>query len=498
MMTAPSFLNNATKPSFLFKGEGENLIIKEVSEEAFLFAKRCLKLAKNSGRKNDFLSRFQAVCSFRILWMMREGECFFLNEGASIEIPKWCLDLKETEDRMEDLSALGFNALLLGISKQATESKNSFDFEPFIKILKRYSIKLILNVSLESCQTKEEIQFNLPDEAALFWEAGSLNAFMAPSESREFLQSELLLKEVSFLLDKLGDKREIFFYLKEGSLGVKAVKDFCLDLPANVTVVFSEREGLPWEDHHLAHSFWDELSKSRESLGVPLIPIINSGGVNQGSGLWPNLAFNGFDEFQQKKDKQFLKGVISISHDIPKPGSLLDLALFYASSYAWGISSRAILEGWLLTYSQIRDTKSLIKELERVREIIVNYSEVKSIAYRGEDETIETSRLILYEMISKINRLQKSISSYSSDSKIAAYFSFFVRDLKFFINSHAGLLKIPARDLWQNQDKSPSFFTDNKFEENNKKNSKPHFLKKPNLTLEDPEALRILKESRWV
>ena len=210
MMTASCFLNSTTKPSFLLKGEGENLILKEASQEAFLFAKRCLKIANNSGRKNDFCSRFQAGYSFRILWVMREGERFLFNEDTCIEMPKWCQDPKETEDRMEDLSALGFNALILGINKPSADERKSFDFEPFIKILKRYAIKLILNVSLESHKAKDEIRFCLPDEAALFWEAGSLNPFLDPSESREFLQRELLLKEVSFLLEKVGETREIF------------------------------------------------------------------------------------------------------------------------------------------------------------------------------------------------------------------------------------------------------------------------------------------------
>lgn len=329
----------------------------------------------------------------RPLWPMAEknysiSPLFYLAlpEGIEGSLDFFCKRVTE----------LGFNAIVLGSLEEVREPSSSFSLEMLAHLCKKirgYGLKIIFAPSYKknksTCPFDPQFRLELQEDFVLmrdlfkeidyfFWSSLHLEEnFEAHEEALDYTHFEMIIKEANTLEESLVP---LIFYLPLASGYEEVVSSWMKKLLDQVKVEtilsFSAlKKGIFAGDLEL-HPFFDErVSKENPTK---LLPIVNSGSIQRGEGLWPILGLNLLETVISFINEPHFCGFISLTPTIPLQTSLLDCSLWIASKVlCHGEAPRKNLRKWLKNFRPNWEIGCAEEALREAENILKNFYYVK-------------------------------------------------------------------------------------------------------------------------
>ncbi len=373
----------------------------------------------------------------RMLWLKCDTEVAISNH-LSFFAPANLLKASNEELKffIRRVEETGHNALLFGLQSNRVYPASLHDKSHCYKIwemLHTYGIKICLKphvkgmpispadpqflFSLEKARTELEDAFSIIDY--IVWESRlwDIHYFSHPS-TKDALLSDLVLQEARLLEKKmlsLNKNGALIFYVpaqnfKTALQAADILKILSNEVKRGTILAFPAVAGRETSDYLIPHPYWKEL-RNGESSSAEVLPIINTGALWHGEGLWPSVPFDFFDEFYISLSKHPFKGIISLLNQLPKGHGFLDLSLWVAGHYQLkGTPPRLLIEEWFKKHHPHEQFDEILMVLRRLRKLIVELGQVRESAeaegIRNNDlESIEEMRWRLASVAAQIKHM---------------------------------------------------------------------------------------------
>ena len=350
-----------------------------------------------------------------------------------------------------------------------------------LEALSAAGIRLFLKVEQTSQLLSENYEEELAESMAhllelfpylegILWESDVAAIAMATqTKARSNTVYDLVQKELKAVEGALSGRSLIYHTAcsDEASMDKQLTwfESLLDDAGPMTTIAFPALAGAPWQDHHLMHPLWEQLRQASDASATPLLPILNSGAMSQGEGLWPSLPLDHIESVLDKmQGEHIFSGAISMAATVPQKGCLLDASLWVAGQALWhGKSPRLLLESWLqqeLTSNEaekaiclFREARSLSLELSQMRTLEVSESPEKIVEEQGYRSQAES-------LLARLNELKrKSGAVFDGESLYPYYFCYFVRDAKRLLFSFLQAHHIAMASVFTGDDVQESFWT---------------------------------------
>jgi hypothetical protein len=374
----------------------------------------------------------------RMLWLKCDTEVAISNH-LSFFAPANLLKASNEELKLfiQRVVETGHNALLFGLQSNRVYPASLHDKSQCYKIwemLRAYGIKICLKphvkgisfspadpqflFSLEKARTELEDEFSIIDY--IVWESRLWDShyFSHPS-AKDALLSDLVLQEAHLLEKKmlsLNKNSGLIFYVpalnfKTALQAADILKILSNEVERGTVLAFPAVAGRETSDYLIPHPYWKEL-RNDESSSADVLPIINTGALWHGEGLWPSVPFDFFDEFYISLSKHPFKGIISLLNQMPKGYGFLDLNLWVAGQYQLkGTAPRLLIEEWFKKHHPNEQFDEILLVLRRLRKLIVELGHVREGAEGGErmrnddPEAVEEMRWRLASVAAQIKHM---------------------------------------------------------------------------------------------
>lgn len=288
--------------------------------------------------EGEYLEKFPD----RILWP--SGEVVFsLDENWSLALPKALCE--EASEFLCRLVEMGYTSLVLGVREEGVLLQEPAEKKllPLLEEIKKRGIGVIVKPSFKGKCTslKDYYEKVLPSLSRLsskmfpghsvFFESLSLpGLFENRQELRDLTFQDMVLKE----LETLHVEGLLYFALNQESMNTSWVHAALREAGPKTRLVFNAetKTGAP-------NPIWKELYQKSTLSNTPLLPIVNTGNLNRGEGLWPLIDFNEWELTLENIDPAHFPGGISLCGKIPARGSNLDALLWMFASALYGFGS---------------------------------------------------------------------------------------------------------------------------------------------------------------
>ena len=493
-----------------------------------------LNQTNKKGEFNAPVSRQSPKFSERILWI--NGQVTVkLSDDLSIHLPKCLVGDFTNKSFIKDIETLckrviewGYNTLLLG-AVRADEvlkvSKTSL-IEGFLQqlftVFHKFGLKGILIPQINDFSISELLFDNKLQEFlspilnsketidGIFWRGQALNKKDLMSvKFSNFTSYELFLKEIQLLEKVLSNQCSLYYYLPEALIkmrsGPQSILEACEEVAFTTNLLFPMGNGGLLDDFSSNHLVWNELKKDMSLINSPLLPVVNSGAIHFGEGLWPTFSFDLLYKSYQYLSSDQLKGAICMTNSIPISGSLLDCHLWTSGKILCTCDfPEYLFEMWWSKFSNssshlICYFLDLLKKFRKIAlEVIQFYDICKrndySCSWRNEP------KLFVESQVYQLKLLQYEISLISDEmakKNIVEPFSYFLKDMNFFMLQGLQLCNVSIGNLL------PTEFNDCSFwggKSGNKREGvdveSESFFLTPYCNHEDKVMNRIFKDNR--
>jgi len=389
---------------------------------------------------------------FKPLWIEGKKQ-FSLSQYTSISIP----DLP-----YEAVKRFGVDTVILGSFAKNEVAGPPLTFIPlkFDKDL-RIGIKVTFNIdlmvktyALSPWNTKfrefilDEITrvFDaLPKFHFLVYESLALTYDeMGLNEDDEHLSSEIAKEEIALIEEIIRGKASLIYIFPSK---VHALKEIAIDTDPATWLVFSSREGNPFQDHLKINPFLTE-SCSEDLKGFQLASLINTGSILQGGGLWPTVTLDLIQTlYPLMQDLHIIP--IPCIHAVPKAGSFLEASLT--------ITSEKDLLIWLKKHHG--EGEPLLKDLKEVRELCLHLSTMRALLLEKCRDTVspEETRLLAASVFYRL----KSLSLKKTKAKrFQDYLEFFLRDASRIVLHFTQSFNITLQESFEQDSGKKGFWTE--------------------------------------
>lgn len=378
----------------------------------------------------------------------------------------------------------GYNALIFGYKEgfQSDISAPSIEQEYF-DIIKEYDLKIIIQPFFQTCpdctrcpldlalkqfyeHNFSEIKKKYPKIDDLYFRSNYLNKdFLNHPQAGKWTYKELILEEIKTLA-KCANRKLLYYVPASESLQAEKVSEWMMDLlveiPKNVWIVFSAKRGDPFLDHLPSHPFWSKVYTLAWGAKLPVLPMINIGGILQGEGLWTLHNTDLIEHYVGKAIQFQMEGVITLANTLPSPESFLGLSLWLNSRMMWNPKEKSawLQERWHQMYHKDWCFEHYLLSLTTVRQLSLKLSLLRTLILEPLQEiyTQEDYRLIAETLYHRLNELhhfnEKNKSSLVKDSIF-----YFVRDAKNILSYFLQAFNISLLGMQNDKEVHEAFWT---------------------------------------
>ncbi len=285
--------------------------------------------------------------------------------------------------------------------------------------------------------------------AGIFWES----VYQTRSGHRDQTDYDLLLRELQ-TVEAATDGLPLIFYPSSPDPRVierqaSWLEDLLIDAGEETTIAFSSRAGEPTADHLSLHPFWQRVVESPSHTKI--LPILNSGSVQQGEGLWPIDTSDLLTEVLHRMQAPGFHGAIALTASVPEKGCTLDRNLTIASKSLQGLG----IPAFLLEEELCSDEELLI--LKKVRSIHLSLGQFLTASSSGEITDAEPQRVRTQSLLAQLNELSLHAKE---ESLFQKQLSFFIRDAKRLLYQQMQAMNITLSNVFSGDDMKESFWTE--------------------------------------
>ncbi len=459
---------NGLGEGYALRYAGRQLTVEAESSIGAFYGLTFASIAASSGHLSEYLGERRPKFSLRPLWV----------QG---------LDLASLGDPLIKARAISLRLLSLGYNSLVIDAKvNSQEaLMQFVQHFRRFGLKIILRMKVGNedwpaasdpnyCLQLERMLGKfaacLGREDFLFWEA----TIYSPKSERErdFLSSDLAMREVASLEKVLSGKCRLIYYIPtpDGQTAEKEAKwlprCFLSSLPGTV-FAFSSSAGTPCGGISRGHPLWEALRASKQSSRWNLLPLLNVGHVRQGEGFWPVLPLRSIDlNLAKCRSPEFL-GACALASHLPKPESVLSCSLWIAGQTMLGHGSPDLLaETWARAVRpEFLDVADYREMMEDCGDLAAHVCELAQAAKKlPPGFSREEYKLLADTLLAKLRHLQfrfaKSARGSSTTPLLNDRFLLFARDAKKLIFYFLTQAQLPLVNVLNEGDAEESFWAD--------------------------------------
>lgn len=248
--------------------------------------------------------------------------------------------------------------------------------------------------------------------------------FTRPGDEK-WTRAELLAREMEQLENKLKGHSKLIFCLP-GEEKIEWMSHLAKCAGPKTLLAFSPYCSDPTKDFLPPQPIWKKIVEGEDFCNTPLLPVLNTGMIGQGGGLWPTLPFDLFDRFFSHLPVAHFRGAISLTPAIPSRPGFLSCALWVGSQLIQREDPpEKRLSEWFFRFRQA-DYFTLAMLLRNLRTFsleitLLNHLKVKKI---GSEE----ARALLEGLNSKIAALHNTLVK--EQPALLDHFTYFVRDAR--------------------------------------------------------------------
>ncbi|MEM1282015.1 MAG: hypothetical protein AAGG81_00520 [Chlamydiota bacterium] len=405
-------IGNESKDGFSVHYQSKELSIQAANPRSAAYAISQLKMAVEANRIREVVGDNQPLYNLRPIWVHCDKH-ISLTENVGLYLPSIFLGKnKQTfETFCHRLLELGFNAVILGSRNETFEYKSSTSFkelEVLWQLFDEYGIQLIVKpviyhptgcdqvclnpIDDQFCQRVSQALSDLrqvtPSLNTFFWESVYCEQdFHYHPIGRGDSKFEKTLKELRCVEKGLSDDQTLIYYLPttDDLMARKQANWLVRFLNAagpKTICAFSCVGGSFASDHLRRHPFWEVLYQLDRPPTTPGMPIMNTGGLGQGEGYWPNFPLEMLEEYLSYRNEFPIAGFIHSVRNIPKRGSLADACMWVAGLSMWRRSHpMQLLETWYRVHFSEESFVWFFSLLKKARVVILEIS-----AFEGVDQ----------------------------------------------------------------------------------------------------------------
>lgn len=481
-----------------------------------------LQAAARSQDLADYLGESHPHFPWRPIWLCA-NQVYSLTKEIGIGLPAFLQQacakgsLEEQADFQQlccQILEYGFNAVILGCmqSDGGIVASENADFYAICQAFHTFGLKVIIKPTWRFLQSNSPTAFSIcPCDPhyknylhqllqafeslpcnGIIWETTSHHRdFMAHPDAEEKTWKELVVEEIKCVEESLPPHQTLIYYFStpHQAFAEKQAQGFewiCDRVGNKTAIAFSAVAGLPYQDHCPLHPIWDVLRKSLDASSTPLLPIVNSGAISHGEGLWPALPLDLIDQVISRCKRHLFAGIIALTNRIPTKKGLLSCPLWVLGQAQWRTTSVSLLaETWFRAYRPDISFESYKSCFNRMRALAIELNLLRTLANeKGRDLfSTEDCRLKAEALFAQLQELQMAISKKKDSSvmPLADYFTYFHRDARRILLHFLQSNQIPLTHFLTHQDEQPSFWSTSQIQtiQNGKGGVKIHFLDHP-------------------
>lgn len=452
-------IGNHMQDKFSVNSVSGQVSIEASNPLAAAYAISQVRMGLLSGHLPEYLQEQQPLYPLRPLWIGCQ-KLVSVSDKVGIWLPDFFLEKnkKTFELFCRRLIELGFNALILGQRGCVFCEKSPVVFKELAllhRMLSEYGIRLILKPSVFYRDDEKELFFlpthpsfqnkvtaaltdlleSVPALDELLWESVYFQAdFQRHPLGREFTKLEKVAAELK-CVEALGVP--LIFYLPCQDLESAEGQSEWIPLLLNemgpkTTFAFSAVAGDPQEDHCPAHPLWERLRGQPRIASTPLLPLLNSGAVGQGEGLWPGLTFDLVEEFYSRCLQGHYRGIVSLAAHLPREGSLADCNLWVAGQRLWRtVPALLLAQSWFAVKRADIDFQQELDLFKNTRALIKSLSFLRSLNGEKNRDLLnaEEQRCYSESLLAQLKYLELAVKKYgvcSGRTSLKAYYQFFI------------------------------------------------------------------------
>lgn len=487
---------------FFIKKNDDTITLEANNFASAIFARNEIK---KSTSHTQFFKKNKSPFKHRILFI-KCSTFVSLTENLGIYLPEQLKNFNYLKVFCERILEIGYNSVVFGDFNTFETLDNTIepynDLIDIIDYFDKNEINLIINPvifltneikAFHHKNTAEKIKIALNEYKAFFPHIKNLfwtslfeeDDFQYHPCGKSLTKEDKTIHEIKILQENLPNSTHLFYYIpckNESSLIQQNfwLQNLNFEIKKNVNLVFSAVSGSPDQDHRQDHPFWKKIENSYHPS---LIPILNTGGVEQGEGLWPNFPFE-HSKFIELAKRHKIQGVIHLCPELPKEGSFLDLIITSAAKIMWyDITLEDALQNWILFYYPHHDITQISELLHKTRSFVLNICKSKDFLHNPNikiESFQEEARRIGNCLLSELQLLEFYYEKIPNTSKksLKDYFPLFIGDVKNHLKHFYTTFNVPIPSGLVNQFKENNFWISSQ-------NSS--FLKSPNIG--DPGSL---------
>lgn len=352
---------------------------------------------------------------------------------------------------------LGYNALILGGLENEVITEG--EIKEHLKLLKP-----ALNQENIKCIVKFQ-PFHSPEIKCdyLFWTS---QCSIQPLENNRTF-SENLQEELNITEKMIENRLPLIFYLPfnrrlRGWHNPHLLRDLCLRAGKRTILAFSAVAGHPAHDHLSPHPFLVQLRRQEECHSTPLLPVINTGGLFQGEGLWPTISFDLFDSFCMRDVRRQFAGFISLTNRLPAEQGFLSCNLWVVGQVQLkNEHPERLVEGWFLSKRPEIDYLKYSQLFKKIRNTIVDLSYLRNLS---EDCSYipEEKRLLIEQVMCALRVIHIHVSTIARDESLTLLceqFTLFLCDAKKILLHLSNLHRVDISLSLEERNLKDSFWT---------------------------------------
>jgi len=405
-----------------YRADYEDGVIRLIAGSSLVAMYGCYQLAIGvmSGHLGEFLGEHCPKFSLRPLWVVDSGG--WLSSGA---IDLFCSRVIE----------LGYNSVVF----------EGLDVLGYVDVIKSYGLKVIAKVSGDE-------DFSIIKDNAIdyvFCEADFYN----DSSDRDATMYELAKREVKALESVFKDIADVIYYLpRVCHRNASWFGSLCDDVAKGTVIAFSAVDGDSHDCYLPPNYVWEALRESVDVSSTPLLPVVNSGKIAHGEGMWPDMSLDLVDKYFDRMHRHNFAGVMILTRHLPAGTGVLHGSLWVAGNAMWsGFPARLLAETWASVYCpKIVSDISVFYDVER---IVSTMGILRSMKQDSDEVKAEVSEVL--------SQLQRLYISYVKNNRgmISDYLSYFIRDIKRIVFHCVKSLRIPVGNILEGDDLGDGFWT---------------------------------------
>ncbi len=457
------------------------------SDRALIYGLEQLLTGYKSGHNGEFLGTHHSHLPFRPLWLGSD-QVIKLSDSFSLGISKQVIE--QTDQLCRNCLMMGYNAVILGGRLGIVDQEESVEFSGFLEIVRifnSYNIQVYLKPQLilpKKCKSycpldrsyqsflqKAFSSLSLPI-SGYFWESALLyHEFQLHDKAKEMTLADLVLAEVKLIEENLKKEQSLLFYIptQDGdgaSQHASWLPEFCDDVGNNTMIAFSSVSGDPAEDHLCSHPLWEALRRLPDVSATRLLPIVNSGAVDQGEGLWPAPPFDSLQYYLNRCFRHHFAGVIGLANQVPENKGLLHMCLWVAGHAQWSKRDPYLLaETWCTAYRKEWDIGNDVNALDKVRWLVKDLSRLRGVGDEKSRESLsqEECRCLGESIIAQLKQLSflfhQEQKKGNEKPSFLDYFTCFSHDARHVLSHVLQKCNVPLSNIIEDSYDSCGFWT---------------------------------------